>query len=193
MAAAAALKLAGAMALSPFSLTVAAPMPADSPPPAYEAAARSAGVPSDLLFAIALQESGLAYRGRFVAWPWTLNVAGTPMRFDRQDVACTALHQALESTTATRIDIGLAQVNVGYHRHRYRDACDLLDPYRNLAIAAQILREQYRPGEPWLMAAGRYHRPAGGALAAQYRNAVRQHLSQLQRPPASLALSQSNR
>ena len=193
MAAAAALRLAGALVLFQSSLAVAAPKPADSPPPTYESAARSAPVPSHLLYAIALQESGLAYRGRFVPWPWTLNVAGTPMRFKRQGAACAALRRALQSTAATRIDVGLAQINVGYHRHRYRDACDLLNPYRNLAIAAEILREQYRPDEPWLMAAGRYHRPAGGALATRYRNAVGQHLSRLQRPPSSLALSQPSR
>ena len=181
------------MVLFPATSAVSDSKTVDSPPPAYEAAARAAGVPSNLLYAIALQESGLAYRGRFVPWPWTLNVAGTPMRFERQGAACAALRQALQSTAATRIDVGLAQVNVGYHRHRYRNACDLLEPYRNLAIAAEILREQYRLGESWLMAAGRYHRPAGGALAIRYRNAVQQHLSRLQRPPASLALSQSNR
>lgn len=181
------------MVLFPATAAVADSKTVDSPPPAYEAASRAAGVPSAVLYAIALQESGLAYRGRVVPWPWTLNVVGTPMRFERQGAACAALRQALQSTAATRIDVGLAQVNVGYHRHRYRDACDLLDPYRNLAIAAEILREQYRPDESWLMAAGRYHRPAGGALATRYRNAVRQHLSRLQRPPASLALSQPSR
>jgi hypothetical protein len=46
----------------------------------------------------------------------------------------------MRATPHTRIDAGLGQINLGYHKHRYTSACDLLDPYRNLAIAAEILR-----------------------------------------------------
>src|SRR3546814_14127806 len=72
---------------------------------------------------------------------------------------------------------GLGQVNLGYHAHRYTQPCELLDPYRNLAVAAEILREQHTPGEDWLLAIGRYHRPAGGAPAARYRRSLHQHLT----------------
>ncbi|MBD3697620.1 hypothetical protein IE981_14840 [Klebsiella pneumoniae] len=58
---------------------------------------------------------------------------------------------------------GAGSDQLGYQKHRYSHPCDLLDPYRNLAIAAEILREQHTPGEDWLLAIGRYHRPAGGA------------------------------
>ncbi|EMV8752344.1 lytic transglycosylase domain-containing protein, partial [Escherichia coli] len=87
----------------------------------------------------------------------------------------------------TRIDVGLGQINLGYHRQRYTSACDLLDPYRNLAIAADILKEQHSPGEDWLLAIGRYHRPAGGEPAARYRRSVSRHLARVQgaRPTAA--------
>ena len=81
-----------------------------------------------------------------------------------------------------RIDAGLGQVNLGYHAHRYTQPCELLDPYRNLAIAAEILREQHTPGEDWLLAIGRYHRPAGGAPAARYRRSVHRHLTRVLDP-----------
>src|SRR5690606_215667 len=89
------------------------------------------------------------------------------------------LRQALRRTPATRIDAGLSQINLGYHPQRYAQPCDLLDPYRNLAIAAEILREQHVEGEDWLLAIGRYHRPAGGAPAARYRLSVGQHLARV--------------
>ncbi len=51
---------------------------------------------------------------------------------------------------AHRIDAGLGQINLGYHQQRYASPCDLLDPYRNLAIAAEILKEQHTTtGEGW--------------------------------------------
>ena len=37
--------------------------------------------------------------------------------------------------------------------------CDLLDPYRNLALAAEILREQHTPGDDWLPEPARVDRP----------------------------------
>jgi len=144
-------------------------------PPAYQLAAQRAGIPSAVLYAVALQESGIQRNNsrtqRLIPWPWSLNIAGQSRRFDTRAQACAALRQALRTIPSTRIDVGLAQINLGYQQHRYRQPCELLDPYRNLAIAADILKEQHRPDEDWLLAIGRYHRPAGGEPAARYRPA----------------------
>ncbi|AZY53480.1 transglycosylase SLT domain-containing protein [Bordetella avium] len=158
------------------------------PPPAYQLAAQRAGIPSTVLYAVALQESGIRRNGRIVPWPWSLNVAGQSRRFATRTDACAALQQAMRSTPHTRIDAGLGQINLGYHKQRYARACDLLDPYRNLAIAAEILKEQHAPGEDWLLAIGRYHRPAGGEPAARYRRSVSRHLARVQgtRPTAAV-------
>jgi len=151
------------------------------PPPAYQLAAQRAGIPSAVLYAVALQESGIRWNQRLVPWPWSLNIAGQSRRFDTRVQACTALQRALRDTPSTRIDVGLAQINLGYQQHRYRQPCDLLDPYRNLSIAAEILKEQHRPNEDWLLAIGRYHRPAGGEPAARYRRSVSRHLAHIYR------------
>lgn len=151
----------------------------ESPPPAYQLAAQRAGIPSAVLYAVALQESGARLNGRLVPWPWSLNVAGTARRFATRAETCAALHEALRETPLTRIDAGLGQINLGHQRHRYVRPCDLLDPYRNLALAAEILREQHTPGEDWLLAIGRYHRPVGGAPAARYRRSVGLHLARV--------------
>lgn len=152
------------------------------PPPAYQLAAQRAGIPSAMLYAVALQESGVRRDHRIVPWPWSLNVAGRSRRYATRAQACAGIHQALNELPATRIDVGLGQINLGYQKHRYRQPCDLLDPYDNLRIAADILKEQHTPGENWLMAVGRYHRPAGGALAARYRRSVSQHLRRVLGP-----------
>lgn len=158
----------------------------DIPPPAYQIAAQRAGVPSPVLYAVVLQESGMVRDGEFAPWPWSLNVAGKSRRFGNQAEACTGLLTALRQVRATRVDAGLGQINLGYQRHRYRHPCELLDPYRNLVIAAEILREQYNPREDWLLAMGRYHRPAGGAPAARYRKSVARHLARvLGEPPVA--------
>jgi len=155
------------------------------PPPAYQLAAQRAGIPSSVLYAVALQESGVQWNSgrnqRLIPWPWSLNIAGQSRRFDTRAQACAALRQALRDTPSTRIDVGLAQINLGYQRHRYRQPCELLDPYRNLSNAAEILKEQHHPDEDWLLAIGRYHRPAGGEPAARYRRSVSRHLARINR------------
>lgn len=152
---------------------------AELPPPAYQLAAKSADIPSTVLFAIALQESGTRTRGRLLPWPWTLNIAGAPYRFVTRQAACQALLQALTRHNAKRIDVGLGQTNLGYQGQHFSSPCEALDPYRNLAVTAALLREHYAVTGDWVLAAGRYHRPAGGAPAARYRARFSRQLERL--------------
>ncbi len=186
-----AIRCASAMLLLTTGGWALAALAREVPPPAYRLAAHRADVPAAVLYAVALQESGTILRGRLVPWPWTLNVAGAPQRYATRAEACAGLRQALKRTSATRIDAGLGQVNLGYHAQRYAQPCELLDPYRNLAIAAEILREQHTPGEDWLLAIGRYHRPAGGAPAARYRRSVHRHLTRVLDPVVPVATLQA--
>ena len=150
-------------------LTMLAVQADELPPPAYQLAAHDADIPSTVLFAIALQESGIHVRGRLLPWPWTLNIAGTPYRFATRQAACHALLQALARHDAKRVDAGLGQINLGYHGQRYSTPCEALDPYRNHAVTGD-----------WVSAAGRYHRPAGGTSAARYRAGFTRQLERLQ-------------
>ena len=158
---------------------------AETPPPAYQLAAHKAGIPSAVLYSVALQESGTRLRGQgqqLVPWPWTLNVAGAGYRFATRADACTALLLALKTVPPKRIDVGIAQVNMGWNGHRFGrgvSPCYALDPYKNLDVAAQMLAELRAEGGDWLTVAGRYHRPAGGAPAARYRELFAKHLSRV--------------
>lgn len=149
------------------------------PPPAYQLTAHDADIPSTVLFAIALRESGIHVRGRLLPWPWTLNIAGTPYRFATRQTACHALLQALTRHDAKRVDVGLGQTNLGYHGQRFSSPCDALDPYRNLAVTAALLQEHHVATGDWVSAAGRYHRPAGGNPAARYRASFSRQLERL--------------
>jgi len=155
---------------------------AETPPPAYQLAAYRAGIPSEVLYSVALQESGTRLRGhgqQLVPWPWTLNVAGAGYRFATRADACTALLVAMRTVDSKRIDVGIAQINMGWNGHRFGrgvSPCEALDPYKNLDVAARMLAELRAEGGDWLTVAGRYHRPAGGAPAARYRELFAKHL-----------------
>lgn len=150
------------------------------PPPAYQLAAQNADIPSTVLYAVALTESGLRIENKVIPWPWALNVAGQSRFFRSRDDACVALTEVLTTTPAKRVDVGLGQVNYGYHGERVSTPCELLDPYLNLSIAADILKSQHRTNEDWLIAIGRYHSPADGEHARRYRAVANRHLVRIE-------------
>lgn len=160
-------------------LTAALAQAQQVPPPAYQLAAHTVGIPSTVLYALALQESGMRLRGQLRPWPWSLNIAGTTHRFANRKAACKALQQAIREVGAKAVDAGLGQINLGWNGHRFLRPCEALDPYRNLQVSAQLLQEHHAQVDDWVAAAGRYHRPAGGEPAARYRESFRRHLAQV--------------
>ncbi|OPA89666.1 lytic transglycosylase [Pseudomonas fluorescens] len=156
---------------------------AEIPPAAYQLATYGSGVPAEVLYALAMQESGILLRGTLISWPWTLNVAGKPYRCANRDVACTALLQALNQVDAKDVDAGLGQINLGWNSSHFVHPCEALNPYRNLQVATALLEQHKTSDITWITAAGRYHRPAGGLPAARYRTSFANHLSRITQPP----------
>ena len=129
--------LLGWLALLAPRFALAADQAVEDP---YIAAARSAGVPADLLIAIAGAESGYH--------PWALNIQG-------HQVFCQSRAEAenvLASTPTDDVDIGLMQINWRFWGPRSglgsKEA--LLDPRRNLEFGAAILKDGLtRGGSLW--------------------------------------------
>lgn len=162
-------------------------------PSAYVVAAEDHGVPPAVLYAVASAESVVSLDAGRRPWPWTLNVAGQSMRFGDRASACRALTDALETTQI--VDVGIAQLNVRWQPQlfaagqRFADPCDGLDPYANLDEAAELIRRHFDEAGDWLIAAGRYHRPAGGRPAERYRAVVSEELARLGATPSMEAAS----
>lgn len=149
-------------------------------PPAYHQIAAAARVPAESLYSLALTESSrhLSYGER--PWPWTINVAGKGYRYETREAAWQALLQFIRRYPLKHIDVGIAQVNLGWNGHLFMSFYDAFEPYTNLRVAANILRTCYdaSPGS-WIKAAGCYHHPAGGKAAATYIAIVRRKLDTL--------------
>lgn len=156
---------------------------AQMPPPAYHLATHGTGVPSEVLYAIALQESAALIRGILIPWPWTLNVAGKPYRFAHRTAACDALLLAIHAVGAKAVDAGLGQINMGWNGEHFAHPCEALDPYRNLAVTTALLEQHKISDTTWIDAAGRYHRPAGGPKADRYRKSFANHLTRITQLP----------
>lgn len=185
------------------SCLVAGGAQAEAPdiPSAYVVAAEDNGIPPEVLYAVAMTESQMSLGHAVRPWPWTLNVAGKGYRYDTRSDACTALRSFLQQTRV--VDVGIAQLNVRWQPQlftagkRFADPCAGLNPYANLDEAAKLIRQHYDASGDWLIAAGRYHRPAGGKPAERYRASVSRQLARLgdspslgSRSPALLAARQ---
>ena len=142
-------------------------------PSAYRWIATEHGIPAGLFYAIALAESGrtlASKRGRR-PWPWTLNIAGMGVVFNSRWQAWRALDESLRAGQDS-VDIGLMQVNWRFHKARLGSTWLALEPYHNLSVAADILKDCYEKRRDWWASVGCYHAPADKARAQRYRARV---------------------
>ena len=155
-------------------------------PPAYHRVADEYGIPAQVLYSVALTESGMPLVGsrNLRPWPWTLSVAGRTYRYGSRDTAYAGLMQHLALTDL--VDIGLMQVNWRYHGSRLVDHELSLDPWFNLRVGASILREMYDQCGDWIVAAGRKFSPDDEGWATEYADIVREQMAMLERESARI-------
>lgn len=168
-------------ALSWSQLSLAAPIePLQVVPPAYRQIAYEENVPAESLYSLALTESSKRLPAGVRPWPWTLNVAGKGYRYATREQAWQALLQFVRRVPLKHIDVGIAQVNLGWNGQLFPSFYAAFEPYTNLHVAARILRSCYEANSgSWIQAAGCYHHPAGGQAAAIYIAIVRRNLATL--------------
>ncbi len=119
-------------------------------------AAQKAGLDDPrMLQAIAFAESGRTNdHGLIEPWPWALNIEGQAFFPTSQEEAMTLLSAHQDRS----VDVGLLQINIRWHGHRFDDPNSLLDPVINLEIGAAILKEALASAPGDLTAGiGRYH------------------------------------
>lgn len=138
-------------------------------PLAFVQVAREYAIPPEVLYAVALTESRSALNGQdSMPWPWTLNVAGEPLRFATRQAAHEAAVAHLKRGER-RIDLGLMQVHWAAHESRLGSLWRALDPWFNLRYGASVLRGCFQTHQSWAVGAGCYHAPRRPALAARYQ------------------------
>lgn len=161
-------------------VTASARVFAESPPTAYQRVAIAWGVPPEVLYALAKMESNFKLKIGTYPWPWTLNIKGQARYFATREEACSAAVNGLKQHGRYGVDIGLTQQNWGWVGSQYYShPCDSLSPMDNLNTAAIVLRKCFDKEGDWVLAAGCYHRPAGGKPARLYRERFSEKYNQV--------------
>ncbi len=124
---------------------------------AIQGVERTARLPPALLSAIARTESGRVLpTGRLVAWPWTINVAGTGYYYNTAEEAAAAVG-TFRSSGIQSIDVGCMQVNLMHHPDAFASLQQAFDPAANVRYAAQFLGRLQAELGTWPAAVGAYH------------------------------------
>lgn len=102
------------------------------------------GVRASLLKAISMRESGRWVEGKRKNWAFAIGVNGKDGHVshypETRDEAIKLLGELLVAGRRN-IGVGVAQINIRWNGHRVTDYRHLLDPYENLRIAAELVRE----------------------------------------------------
>ena len=145
----------------------------------YQEVAAYVGVPSNVLYAMAMTESGTYREGETAPWPWTLNIEGRAQRYDNREDMFDGLMAALQAGYSS-VDIGPMQVNWFWQFELAGSPWTITDPVVNLKVGAVILKSHYLDTGDWWEAVGRYHRPAQTpehqAAALRYTGKVQEAL-----------------
>jgi len=115
-------------------------------------AARKYGIPTGILYAVGLTETGR--RGSLN--PNALNIDGKAV-FPATASEAVATFEQAKRGGARLIDLGCMQINHHYHAAAFAGVRDMLDPARNVDYAARFLRDLKGRHESWSLAIARYH------------------------------------
>jgi Transglycosylase SLT domain len=121
-------------------------------------AERAEGIPSGLVHAVALAESGRWLEGERTTrpWPWTVTSGSDSFYLPSRSAALQKILE-LQSEGRSNIDVGCMQVNLGYHGHEFASVAEALEPARNVAYAARFLKRLRDETDSWSRATARYH------------------------------------
>ncbi|MGD9913153.1 MAG: transglycosylase SLT domain-containing protein [Rhizobiaceae bacterium] len=110
------------------------------------------GVPTGILYAVGLTETGK----KGTLQPNALNIEGRAV-FPKSRSEALATFSEARQGGARLIDLGCMQINFHYHGEHFRSVGEMLDPRLNVDYAARFLANLHARHETWSMAVARYH------------------------------------
>lgn len=119
-------------------------------------AAHRTGVPTSVLRAISLTETGREIDGIMRPWPWAVNMEGKGVWFDTEDEARAYVYKNYKEG-ARSFDVGCFQINYKWHGQEFTSIDEMFQPNPNALYAANFLLKLFREKGDWGSAAGAYH------------------------------------
>lgn len=106
-----------------------------------------------LLYAVSIKASGKYQGGGLISpSPFVIRSSLLTKHFKSKEKAQSALNSVLETTTW--VEVGLMQISIHYHPQE--DPSTLLDPYTNLRVGGQLLKNSIASTNDPVIGVGRY-------------------------------------
>jgi hypothetical protein len=136
------------------------------------AAEQATGIPSGLLLAIGLRESGVrdGGSGALLPWPWAVNRDGAGRILASHEEAVSYV-RAAQAQGAHSIDVGCFQISLLHHPYAFANLDEAFDPAANAAYAARFLTSLHGLTGSWESAVAAYH-SSDPARGLPYRDGV---------------------
>ena len=135
-------------------------------------AERLQGIPTHLMQAVAIAESGRydADRKAVLAWPWTINADGQGKYFPTKAQAVAEVRR-LQAQGVRSIDVGCMQISLLHHPSAFASLEDAFDPGKNIAYGSEFLKGRFADTGSWTTAVAHYH-SANPERGLPYRDRV---------------------
>ncbi len=149
-------------------------------PQAYVQQAKASNIPPEVLYTLALIESGNQTASKvYRPWPWTLTINKESYYFNNQNEVTVKLAEVLaQANPPSQLGVGLMQIEWHYHKARFKSPSQALDPYYNLRVGAEYFAQLINEtGDVW-QAIGRYHSKTP-KFAAAYQTRFSKHFVKL--------------
>jgi hypothetical protein len=172
-------------------LTAAVPRPA--PEQICAAIARQVereqGIPSGLVQAVALAETGRWDPGarQSYAWPWTVTSKRDTYYLPDKSRALAKV-QELQAMGRRNIDVGCMQINLMWHGEAFDSVADALEPQANVRYGAGFLSRLRLDTRSWSLATARYH-SSNPARGNAYRAKVYRLWERVREEPSTVRAS----
>ncbi len=112
-----------------------------------EQIARETGIPTRVLYALAVERSGRTTDSGFVPWPWVVMANSGGIWFESKE---SAEAYRLEKLIRERpVRVGCFLLPDTYDNEGATAALDLLDPITNAGVAAEVLLDAFRDTNSW--------------------------------------------
>ena len=149
-----------------------------SAPFVYEKIAQNVNLDPDILYSIALVESGHTYNNQYGPWPWTLNIRDKAYFYSSRIEAYYALMDELDNGNRS-VAIGPMQIYWRWNSDYFESPWESLDPYKNIEVGSMVLMYFLKKKSTMIEAIGAYYSPNKKDQADKYVTRVLEKMDYL--------------
>ena len=150
-------------------------------------------IPVGLLTAIGKTESGrISENKNIIIWPWTVNINKKSLFFDTRSQMEKFINNEIQRKNFN-LDVGCMQINLKWHKNKFKNILNIVDPMVNVSYATSFLYELEKKHGSWDKAIKYYHSSKPEKNTKYYAKVLSFWKSINDKPKRNLILASTNK